>query len=339
MKSIGFYTPGPPDVLTELGLPIPTAGPGEVRIRVHGAAVNPADTLVRIGDVDFRGIPAPYVPGMDVGGILDQVGGGADTEFQPGDRVMAVIIPDRPQSGGYAEYVVVPAERVVKAPQNVSLIEAATIPMNGLTALWGIHVLGLGPGSTVAVTGSTGAFGGYFIQLSKLVGARVIADSSEADEPFVRQLGADLIARRGPGFIADVLRQVPGGVDALADAALIGVAALDAIADGGVYSSLRAIGERGTRPLPDPAPRGIEYRYFGFYQNPDIPGSLRQLAAAVEAGQLRPQVGEVIEPTDASRAHRALEAGGVRGRFVLDFSPASRDERYARLIAPFGPRN
>ncbi|GAA4195906.1 NADP-dependent oxidoreductase [Streptosporangium oxazolinicum] len=319
MKAIGFHTPGGPQVLTELTLPVPEAGPGEVRVRVHGAAVNPADTLIRMGDVDLGAMPGPYVLGMDVAGVVDQVGPGAST-FGVGDRVMAVVIPDRPHNGGYAHYVVVPAGQVTAAPKNVSLIEAATVPMNGLTALWGLHVLNVRPGSTVAVTGSTGAFGGYFIELSKRAGARVIADSGESDEALVRDLGADLIARRGPGYVADVRRQIPDGVDALADAALLGDAVLDAISDNGIYAGLRAAGERGTKPLPHPAPRGIDYRYFGFYENPDISNSLLELADAVEAGHLTPRVAEVIDPSDAGRAHAALEAGGVRGRFVLDLS-------------------
>ncbi|MEV6609761.1 NADP-dependent oxidoreductase [Kutzneria sp. NPDC051319] len=320
MKAVGFHTPGGPEVLTVLDLPEPHAGPGEVRIRVRGAAINPADVLIRLGDVDLGGSPAPYVPGLEVAGVVDQVGAGAESSFRVGDDVMSLVVPTRPQGGGYAEFVVVPKEWAVPAPSTVSLAEASTVPMNGLTAIWGIHVMGLKEGSTAAVTGSAGAFGGYFIELSKLAGVRVIADSSEADEELIRSLGADLIARRGPGYVADVLRQLPQGVDALADSALLGAAALDVIADNGVYSSLRAIGERGTETLPDPAPRGISYRHFQFYENPDIPGSLLKLASAVQAGQLTPRVAEVIGPDEVARAHAALEAGGVRGRFVLDFA-------------------
>lgn len=321
MKAVGFDAPGTPDVLREIELPIPEAGPGEVRIRVHGAAVNPADTLVRIGDVDLRGMPAPQVPGMDVAGVIDQLGPRAETRFAIGDRVMAVVIPDRPHGGGYAEWVVVPIDRVVLAPRNVGLFEAATVPMNGLTALRGVHVLEVGAGVTVAVTGSTGAFGSYFVQLSKAAGAQVVADAGDPDDAYVRRLGAALIVRRGPDYVTELRRQVPEGVDVLADAALLGAAALDAVADGGIYSSLRAIGERGTRPLPQPAPRGIRYRQFAFFQDPDIAGSLRRLTQAVETGQLAPSLGEIIRPSEISRAHAALEAGGVRGRFVADFSP------------------
>lgn len=146
--------------------------------------------------------------------------------------------------------------------------------------------------------------------------------TSQADETLARSLGADLIARRGTDYVADVLRQIPGGVDALADAALLGSPALDVVADNGAYSSLRAIGERATAPLPEPAPRGISYKYFGFYQNPDVQGSLQRLVDADEGGHLTRRVAQVINPGHVAGAHAALEAGGVRGRFVLSFGPA-----------------
>jgi NADPH:quinone reductase len=319
MKAVGYYKPGGPEVLTTVDIPTVDAGVGEVRVRVHAAAVNPADTLMRAGDVDVSWLPPPHVPGMDIAGVIDQVGADAETRFASGDAVMALVVPTRPHGGGYAEYVVVPVDWVVKAPPNITLVEAATIPMNGLTALWAIHVLGLTAGSSAAVTGTAGAFGSYFLQLCIREGIRVIADSSESDEPFIRSLGADLIARRGNGYAADVRKQLPAGVDAMADGALLGASALEAIADQGVYSSLRAIGERGTAALPAPAPRGIVYRHFNFFENPDIRGSLMALANAVEEGQLTPRVGEVISPIDVGRAHAALEKGGVRGRFVIDF--------------------
>ncbi|MEV1011708.1 NADP-dependent oxidoreductase [Streptomyces sp. NPDC049881] len=316
MKAIGFHAPGGPSVLTVLDLPTPQAGPGEVRVRVHAAAVNPADTLVRAGDVDLSAMPGPYVPGMDVAGVVDQAGGGSG--FAVGDAVMAVVVPDRPHNGGYAQYVVVPAGQVTRAPRNVGPFEAATVPMNGLTALRALRVLEVGAGSAVAVTGSAGAFGGFFLQLGLAAGARVVADAGEADEALVRGLGAELVARRGPGWTAGVRELVPGGVGALADGALLGPAALDAIADDGAYAALRAPGERGTAPMPRPAPRGIAYRHVAFHENPDVPGGLRALADAVEAGRLTPRVAEVIGPADLARAHAAVEAGGVRGRFVVD---------------------
>ncbi|MDX6740580.1 NADP-dependent oxidoreductase [Actinocorallia sp. A-T 12471] len=322
MKAIGFTVPGGPEVLTELDLPTPEAGPGELRVRVHAAAVNPADILVRRGDVDLSRLPAPYVPGMDVAGVVEQVGPGTETDLAVGDRVMAVVMPDRPHSGGYAEAAVVPARQAVAAPANVSLAEAATIPMNGLTALRALHVLGVRDGSTVAVTGAAGVFGGFFVELAKLAGARVVADSSERDEPLLRRLGADLIVRRGPTWATEVRRFLPTGVDALADAALLGPSALDAVADNGRYASLRTPGEPGTTPLPTPAPRAITYHPVAFYEHPDFQSALHHLRDAVEATRLTPRIHAVVAPTDAPHAHTTLQAGGTRGRIVLDFSPS-----------------
>lgn len=320
MKAVGFHEPGGPDVLEVLDVPTPEAGPGEVRIRVHAASVNPADTLIRVGDVNLARMRRPYVAGMEVAGLVDQVGPGVGDRLDIGDRVMSLVLPTRPLGGGQAEWVVVPAEWAVHVSPSLSLFEAATIPMNGLTAVRAIQVLHLAEGSTAAVTGSAGAFGSYFIQLCTLAGIRVIADSAEADEPLIRSFGPDMIARRGAGYVADVRRHVPYGVDALADGALLGAAALDAIADHGLYASLRAIGERGTRALPDPPPRGISYRRLNFFDNPDIPAGLQRLADAAAARRLTPRVGEVIAPSDAGRAHLAIEKGGVRGRFVIDFT-------------------
>ncbi|WP_431033286.1 quinone oxidoreductase family protein [Streptomyces sp. P6-2-1] len=318
MKAVGFDAPGGPGVLRVLDLPVPEPGPGEVRVRVHGATVNPADTLVRAGAAGPRGLPGPHVPGLEVAGVVDATGEGV-TRLAAGDPVMALTLPLRPHRGGYAEYVVLPEPHAVRAPAGLTLTEAATLPMNGLTALRAIEVLGLGAGTTAAVTGAAGAFGGYFTELCVLAGIRVVADAAPADEALVRALGADVVARRGAAYVADVLDAAPGGVYGLADGALLGTPVLDAVADGGTYTSLRTPGEPGTRPLPDPAPRGLAYRSLQFYEIADPTAALGRLAEAAGAGRLTPRIAEVITPEDVPRAHEALAAGGVRGRFVLGF--------------------
>jgi len=112
VKAIGVTEFGGPDALHVVELPDPEAGPGEVCIRVHAAAVNPTDTVLRSGAraVD---VPPPYVPGMDVAGVLEQIGVGASTDLQVGQHVMAIVAPHG-QTGGYAERVVVPAESVAR---------------------------------------------------------------------------------------------------------------------------------------------------------------------------------------------------------------------------------
>jgi NADPH:quinone reductase-like Zn-dependent oxidoreductase len=100
--------------------------------------------------------------------------------------------------GAYAEHLVVPAESVARVPAGMSDVEAATLPMNGLTARMALDLLELPAGATVAVTGAAGAVGGYVVQLATADGFRVIADAADKDEQLVKDLGADVVLPRGP---------------------------------------------------------------------------------------------------------------------------------------------
>src|SRR3954447_17343589 len=209
---------GGPEALEVVDLPERHAGPGEVRLRVHAAAVSPTDTFVRNGARarQQQKDPPPYVPGMDAAGVLDEIGPGVQTDLSVGDHVMAIVLP-KASHGAYAQQLVVPAGSVAAAPAGASHAEASTLPMNGLTARLALDLMALPPGATLAVTGAAGAFGGYLVQLGKADGLRVIADASEADEELVRRLGADVVVRRGPD-VASAIREVcPEGVDGLAD--------------------------------------------------------------------------------------------------------------------------
>ncbi|WP_329459836.1 alcohol dehydrogenase catalytic domain-containing protein [Streptomyces sp. NBC_01497] len=120
MRAVGLYEFGEPDVLRVVDLPNPKAGPGEVRVRVHAAAVSPADTLLRAGVLAerFREVPGPYVPGMDIAGVVDEIGPETRTDLRVGESVMAMVMPlGIAAVGGYAEYRVLPAGWVVRAPR------------------------------------------------------------------------------------------------------------------------------------------------------------------------------------------------------------------------------
>jgi NADPH:quinone reductase-like Zn-dependent oxidoreductase len=131
---------GWPETLETLNLPEVHAGPGQVRVHVHAAAVNPTDTMAQNGSraEQQKVDPPPYVPGMDIAGVVDEVG-----------------------NGGYREQIVLDSEAVVSAPAGKTHVEACTLPMNGLTARLSIDLLGLSTGQTLAVTGAAGAYGGY----------------------------------------------------------------------------------------------------------------------------------------------------------------------------------
>ena len=150
--------------------------------------------------------------------------------------------------GAYGEMVVVPIESVARVPAGSSLVEAATLPMNGLTARLALDLLALRPGQTMAVTGAAGAFGGYVVQLAKAEGLHVIADASPADTALVTSLGADEVVARGDDVADRIRAVVPEGVDALADGALLHAKALPAVRDGGGLAAVRTVtyeSERG----------------------------------------------------------------------------------------------
>lgn len=309
MRAVGLTTHGGPEVLEVLDLPDPHAGPGKVRIRVHAATVNPTDLFVRDGRRS-QDVPPPWVPGMDVAGVVDEVGGdgGVGGDLRVGDAVMAVVVP-KGTRGGYAEYVVLPVESVVRAPAGLDHVHAATVPMNGLTARRALDLLDPGPGTTIGVTGAAGALGGYAVQLAKDRGLQVVADASEADEELVSGLGADVVVRRGDDVAERIRGAVPGGVATLVDGSTQGDRLLPAVADGGRIATVR--GYEG------PHERGITWHpvwVVAVTRDRDRLDALRVLA---ESGGLTPRVAATYPVEQAAQAHARLERGGTRGRLVL----------------------
>jgi len=312
MRAVGLMSHGGPEVLEVVDLPEAHAGPGQVRLRVHAAAVNPTDTMARNGSraAQQKVDPPPYVPGMDAAGIVDEVGAGVATGVKVGDPVMAMVVP-KGSHGAYREQIVLEARAVVPAPAGTTHVEACTLPMNGLTARQSLDLLALSPGQTLAVTGAAGAYGGYVIRLAKAEGLTVIADASEADRSLVAGLGADIVVRRGNDVASRIREHFPDGVDGLADGAVLNERAIAAVRDGGAFTAVRGfVGE---------PQRGIRFtqtwvrKYDGEYEKLD---RLRQQA---EAGILTLRVADTCPPERAAEAHRRLEAGGTRGRLVIVF--------------------
>jgi NADPH:quinone reductase len=253
LRAVGLTSFGDPDVLHLVDVPLPEPGDGEVRIKVAAATVNPSDAAMRAGAFGPppHGDGPPYVAGWELAGVVDAVGSGADAGagVQVGDRVCAIVFPYATGRGAQAEYVVVSRDSVALVPGGVSLAEAATLPMNGLTARLALDKLALQPGQTVAVTGAAGAVGGYVMQLASAEGLRVIGDASPADVDLIKSLGADIVVERGPDVAAAIRRQVPEGVDAVVDAALIGPPMLAAIRDGGQLIAVRPFAGESERSI------------------------------------------------------------------------------------------
>jgi NADPH:quinone reductase len=176
-KSLGGY-----EVIEFVERTVRAPAAGEVRIEVKAAAVNPTDILLRdpgYGNRDpgYGNLTSNIVPGMDAAGFIESVGPGV-SRLHAGEKVMAAVMPLRPEGGAQAQHIVVPAASVVPIPEGVSLAEASTLPMNGLTALNALELAALKKGQILAVTGGAGLLAQYAIAAAKRQGIKVIAETS-----------------------------------------------------------------------------------------------------------------------------------------------------------------
>ena len=312
MRAVGAMTYGGPEVLKVVDIPEVHAGAGQVRLRVHAAAVNPTDSFVRNGArAELQKVdPPPYVPGMDAAGVVDQVGDGVATGIRVGDAFIAMVLP-KGSHGAYREQIVLDTRAVVRAPAGSTHVQACTLPMNGLTARRSLDLLGLTRGQTLAVTGAAGAYGGYVIQLAKADGLTVIADASEADEKLIASLGADIVVRRGDDVASRILKYFPKGVDGLADGAVLSEKVIAAVRDGGAFTAVR-----GFKGVPG---RDIRFTTTWVREYNCEYEKLDRLRQQVEAGTLTLRVADTYPPEQAGEAQRRLDAGGTRGRLVITF--------------------
>jgi NADPH:quinone reductase-like Zn-dependent oxidoreductase len=280
-----------------------------VRLAVRAAAVNPTDIGLRErGDATF---PPPWIPGMDAAGTVESVGAGVE-QLAVGDEVMAVTTPRRADGGAQSELLVVPAASVVPIPAGATIEQAATLPMNGLTAFRGLELLGLDAGATLLVTGGAGLLASYVIPIAKLRGLRVVADAAPADEELVRGFGADVVVPRGDECVNAVLAAAPGGVDAVYDTALMGRSAFPAIRTGGALVYVRSWDG-------DDVEDGITVRKVQVADVLERTDWLRELNDLAARGVLTLRVAATFPAERAADAHRLMEAGGLRGRAVIVF--------------------
>jgi NADPH2:quinone reductase len=309
MRAVGIPEPGGPEVLTVVEREVRDPGPDEVRIAVRAAAVNPTDSGLR-----QRGggsLPAPWTPGMDAAGTIESVGPGVQ-RLAVGEAVMAAVSPRRPEGGAQQELLVVPAASVVSIPTGASLQQAATLPMNGLTALRGLELLGLAEGETLLVSGGAGVLASYVIPLAKRAGLRVIADARPDEVELVRGFGADAVVARGDRLVAEVRELAADGVAAHFDTALLGSSAFPAVRDGGQVAVVRGWDDSETE-------RGIQIREVWVREVLERTDWLHELRELASTGTLKLRVAGEYPPEQAGEAERAMDAGGLRGRVLIVF--------------------
>lgn len=297
-------------------VPLPEAGPGQVRVKVAAAAVQPVDLATTAGALADYGLTRKldvFALGWEVAGTVDQVGTGVglsvgDEVFGLSDRLEA---PLKTQ----ADYVVLDTNEVARAPRGLSPVEATTLPLTALTAGQALDLAGLAPGRTLLVTGAAGGLGGHLVELGALRGLRVVAVAGEADEELVRGFGAEWFvprerlreSPRDTDLAAAVRALVPGGVDGAVDAAVLGHAAFDAVRSSGVIVHVLA-------GVALPHLRGIRVETVLIRADGD---RLAEVARLAEQGRLTARVAGTYPLDQAAEAQARLAEGGLRGRLVL----------------------
>ncbi|HEY1640971.1 MAG TPA: NADP-dependent oxidoreductase [Streptosporangiaceae bacterium] len=310
MRAVIVREFGGPEALEIAEVPVPEPGRGQVRITVAAAAVQPVDVATRAGAMNALGEgvlgswPQTGI-GWDVAGTVDAAGEGV-TGFAAGDAVIGLRDRLDQPTGTYADQIVLDAADVALVPAGLDLTAAATLPLNGLTAVQGLDALGLTAGQTVLVTGAAGALGGYGVQLAALRGLRVIAAAGADDEDLVRGLGAEFFVPRSAHLATAVRDLVPGGADAAFDAAVLGYPALDAVRGGGAFAAFVGSGPAALRGIRVEA---VHIRADG--------RALASLAALAGTGRISLRVAGSYPLEEAAQAQERLAKGGLRGRLVL----------------------
>jgi NADPH2:quinone reductase len=296
---------GGPEVLQVTELPEPEAGPGQVVVRVRAVCVHPADVAATTGEIPRGPVVPPFSPGWDIAGEVASVG--PDTaDFGVGDRVVGMIpwYLTRGAPGGYAEFVAADIDWLVRLPDGLDFVSAATVPLNAQTAHQGLALVSLAmlpAGSSILVTGASGGVGGFATQLAVQGGYRVLAQAGHEDEQWVRGLGAHEVVSRS------VELATVGPVAAVFDALDLGEAAAAAVEDRGIVVA--------TRPTPTIVPaRGVRQELQLIRLDREL---LADLVGQVATGRLRTRVAATMPLTEAADAHRRVLAGGLRGKLVL----------------------
>jgi NADPH:quinone reductase-like Zn-dependent oxidoreductase len=297
VKAVRFSQFGGPEVLEIVDLPEPHPGPGEVRIAVRAAGVNPSDWKKRQGLMDRE---LPQTMGHEAAGVVDELGEGV-TDVAVGDRVFGL------SAEGAAQAELAVLSYYAPVPPSLDFAGAAALPAAVETATRALDQLGAGSGSTLLINGASGSVGSAAVQLAVARGARVIGTASPANHDYLRSLGAEPVAY-GEGLAGRVRALAPGGVDVALDVAGSGVlpelielaGAPEHVVTLADFSGAR---EHGVRFSSGDAGRAVY--------------ALGEIGALIESGRFSLPVAQTFPLAEVAEAHRVGEQGRVRGKLVL----------------------
>ncbi|MFJ2555564.1 MULTISPECIES: NADP-dependent oxidoreductase [unclassified Streptomyces] len=302
MRAVVFEEFGGPEVLHVQEVDEPHAGPGEVRVAVRAAGVNPVDYKIRHGWMEAA-FPTqlPAVPGVEFAGIVDETGEGV-TDFAVGDEVLGWSA-----TGAYAPYAL--AGIVVAKPAGLSWDEAAALPVAGETALRVLDALGVRDGETLLLHGAAGSVGAVAAQLAVARGATVIGTASPANHDYVRSLGA-VPVEYGDGLVERVRAAAPQGIDAVFDVSGKGALPASIELRGGTTDRIVTIADMAAQEL------GVTFSSGGTPPEEQRAGLAENARLATE-GALRVRIAGTFPLEEAAKAQEASEEGHAGGKLVI----------------------
>ena len=306
MKAIRIHAYGDATALCLEDAPRPAVGADELLIRVVASSVNPVDWKIRKGQLkSMLPYSMPFIPGWDVSGVVHETGSQV-SHFQVGDAVYSR--PDISRDGCYAEFVAVRESEVALKPRTISHIEAAVLPLAGITAWEAVITLGqVQPGQRVLVHAASGGVGSLAVQIAKAHGAHVIGTSSSRHRGLVESLGVDEFV----DYQAQPLRDAVRNIDLV----------IDTMGGGTQDESWHVMAPEGflVSTVSDPADALQHWprlRGAVLFIQPNRP-VLERLTHMVEQGQLRPVVGAEFALEDVAQAHALSETGHATGKIAL----------------------
>ncbi len=334
MKALVFKRYGRADQIAFADIPRPTLKPGEILVQVHAAGLNPIDTMIPKGTFKpFLRFQLPATLGSDLAGFVVEVGSRV-TRFKPGDAVFASLFDLG--TGSLAEFAVMPENVPALKPANLDFVQAASIPMVGLTSWQALKERAhLKPSQKVFIPAGSGGIGTFAIQLAKHLGSKVGTTTSTGNVDLVQSLGADEVVDYKKQEFEDVLRDydaVLGTVrgDSLQKSlrilkpksmivSLIGPPdAAFGRARGMNFFMVFVFGLLSRKIIRHAKKRGIEYSFL--FVHPD--GSqLEKIGELLRVGSIRPVIDKVFPFDQAKEALAYLEKGRAKGKVVVQMKP------------------
>ncbi|RQG99909.1 NADPH:quinone reductase [Natrarchaeobius oligotrophus] len=320
MRAVRLHDHGDADVLQVDETDRPEPGADELLVEVTAAGVNPVDTYFRDGSYEPAAIP--FTPGVDVAGVVAEVGGDV-TAFEAGDRVYGTGIGNGTFQGSYAEYATIPTDRVVTLPDGADLLEAGAAGVVAVTA-WRalIDHADLEPAEYCLVHGGSGGVGHAAVQIARAVNARVITTAAPEYHDDLRSLGAETVLDYGRDDLEEaVLEASDGGVDVILDHRLDDYLQFDANV---AAENARVVGIGENSPDPgftdDGAARSkdVTYTFMSMFNTPDLRVPLRGVAHLVDVGALSIAVARSYDLEEAGEAQRAAMEDSFLGKLVVE---------------------